>query len=102
MKGYQMEFGRSRVQYKDFFWTYYKFDRFDIYFYLNGKELAEHTAQYVTIELPQMENKLGTYISGKVQFIIFNNLNELKQSNLGVNANIEYNTGGYHIFLATK
>ncbi len=31
-EGYQMEFGRSRVQYKDFFWTYYKFDRFDIYF----------------------------------------------------------------------
>ncbi|HPA12056.1 MAG TPA: hypothetical protein PK692_00560 [Bacteroidales bacterium] len=101
-EGYQMEFGRSRVQYKDFFWTYYKFDRFDIYFYLNGKELAEHTAQYVTIELPQMENKLGTYISGKVQFIIFNNLNELKQSNLGVNANIEYNTGGVSHILGNK
>ena len=68
--GYQMEFGRSRVQYKDFFWTYYRFDRFDTYFYLNGKELAVHTAKYATKELNRLENDLDTYLEGKIQFII--------------------------------
>lgn len=32
--GYQMEFGRSRVQFEDFLWTYYRFDRFDTYCFL--------------------------------------------------------------------
>ncbi len=67
--GYQMEFGRSRVQYKDFFLTYYRFDRFDTYFYLNGKELAFHTAKYASEELRRLENDLDTYLEGKVQFM---------------------------------
>jgi len=55
--GYQMEFGRSRVQFNQFFWTYYKFKRFDTYFYLNGKELAVHTAKYATKELIRKAEK---------------------------------------------
>ena len=100
--GYQMEFGRSRVQYKDFFWTYYKFDRFDTYFYLNGKELAVHTAKYASKELGRLESDLDTYLEGKVQFIIFNNLTELKQSNIGVSTNEEYNIGGVTHILGNK
>ncbi|MBE0637722.1 MAG: hypothetical protein IH598_04320 [Bacteroidales bacterium] len=100
--GYQMEFGRSRVQFKDFLWTYYKFDRFDTYFYLNGKELAEHTARYATTELVRMETELGTYLEGKIQFVIFNNLNDLKQSNIGLSAGAQYNTGGVSYILGNK
>lgn len=101
-EGYQMEFGRSRVQYKDFLWTYYKFDRFDTYFYLNGKELAEHTAKYASSELVRMETELGTYLDGKIQFVIFNNLNDLKQSNIGVSDDSQYNTGGVSYILGNK
>lgn len=100
--GYQMEFGRSRVQFKDFLWTYYKFDRFDTYFYLNGKELAAHTAKYATSELTRMEAQLGTYLEGKIQFVIFNNLNDLKQSNIGLTADAQYNTGGISYILGNK
>ena len=100
--GYQMEFGRSRVQFKEFFWTYYKFKRFDTYFYLNGKELAVHTAKYVSKELPHLENELDTYLEGKIQFIIFNNLNELKQSNIGLAADEQYNIGGVTHVLGNK
>ncbi len=100
--GYQMEFGRSRVQYKDYFWTYYRFDRFDTYFYLNGKELAIHTAKYATNELSRLENDLDTYLEGKVQFIIFNNLTELKQSNIGLSTHEEYNIGGVTHILGNK
>nr|NQU91682.1 hypothetical protein [Bacteroidota bacterium] len=100
--GYQMEFGRSRVQYKDFFWTYYRFERFDTYFHLNGKELAVHTAKYATQELDRLENELNTYLEGKIQFIIFNNLSELKQSNIGLTAGSEYNIGGITHILGNK
>jgi len=100
--GYQMEFGRSRVQFKDFFWTYYKFNRFDTYFYLNGKELAIHTAKYGGEQLEIYENRLNTYLEGRIQFIIFNNLNELKQSNIGLSSGSEYNIGGVSHILGNK
>lgn len=100
--GYQMEFGRSRVQFEDFLWTYYKFDRFDTYFYLNGKELAEHTARYGGQQLEHYEDVLDTYLEGKIQFVIFNNLNELKQSNIGLNNGDEYNPGGVSHILGNK
>jgi len=100
--GYQMEFGRSRVQYKEFFWSYYKFNRLDTYFYLNGKELAVHTAKYASAELGRLENELDTYLEGKIQFIIFNNLTELKQSNIGLSANEQYNIGGVTHILGNK
>ena len=100
--GYQMEFGRSRVQYKEFFWSYYKFNRLDTYFYLNGKELAVHTAKYASAELGRLENELDTYLEGKIQFIIFNNLTELKQSNIGLSTNEQYNIGGVTHILGNK
>lgn len=100
--GYQMEFGRSRVQFDDFLWTYYRFDRFDTYFYLNGKELAQHTARYADDQLKKYENELDTYLEGKIQFIIFNNLNDLKQSNIGLTTDSEYNIGGISHILGNK
>jgi WD40 repeat protein len=89
-----MTFGKNRVQFNEFLWTYYKFDDFDTYFYLNGKELAEFTAEYANNQIPIMESKIESYLDKKIQFIIFNNLTDLKQSNIGLITNETYNTGG--------
>ena len=85
-----MTFGKNRVQSKEFLWTYYKFDDFDTYFYLNGKELAQFTAEYATQQVPLMESKMESYLDKKIQFIIFNNLTDLKQSNIGLITNETY------------
>jgi len=42
--GSNMTFGKNRVQYNEQLWTYYNYDDFDTYFYLNGKELALYAA----------------------------------------------------------
>lgn len=89
-----MTFGKNRVQFKEFLWTYYKFDAFDTYFYLNGKELAEFTAEYANQQIPMMESKIESYLDKKIKFIIFNNLTDLKQSNIGLITDQTYNTGG--------
>ena len=39
--GYQMNFGKNRVQYEDFEWQFYRLDRFDTYYYVNGSGLAQ-------------------------------------------------------------
>jgi len=92
--GSNMTFGKNRVQYNEFLWTYYKFDDFDTYFYLNGKELAVYLSKYATEEIPIIEKKMGAPLDNKIQFLVFNNLTDLKQSNIGLTQNSDYNTGG--------
>ncbi len=100
--GSNMTFGKNRVQYNDFLWTYYRYTDFDIYFYLNGKRLAQFVAKYVHNELPTIESRMGTTLGKKIQFIVFNNLTDLKQSNIGLSQNNSYNTGGITHIVGTK
>jgi Tol biopolymer transport system component len=92
--GSQMSFGKNRVQYKEFQWTYYKYQNFDVYFYLGGQELALYTADFAQKNLDQIEDKLDTSLDEKIQFIVYNNLTDLKQSNIGLVQDQKYNTGG--------
>ena len=93
--GSQLTFGKNRVQFKDFLWTYYRYEKFDTYFYLNGKELAIYAAEYADKHIKEIETELQSSLEEKVQFIIFNNLTDLKQSNIGLENDWDsYNTGG--------
>ncbi|MCD4729782.1 MAG: hypothetical protein K8R74_04215 [Bacteroidales bacterium] len=100
--GSQMSFGKNRVQYKEFFWTFYRFDNYDIYFYLGGKELALYTANFVDENLDKIEDKLDTGLDDKIQFIVYNNLTDLKQSNIGLINDQSYNTGGVTHIIGKK
>jgi len=92
--GSQISFGKSRVQYNEFLWTFYQFEKFDTYFYLNGQELAIFTAKYADAHLAELESELESTLDQKIQFIIFNSLSDLKQSNIGLVSDQQYNTGG--------
>lgn len=92
--GSQLTFGKSRVQYGEFLWTYFQYERFDTYFYLNGRELAVFVSKYVTEHLPEIESELESSLDSKIQFIIYNNLSDLKQTNIGLMGQLHYNTGG--------
>jgi len=93
--GSQLNFGKSRVQYKNFLWLYFRFDKFDTYYYLNGKELAEYCAEYTDKHIKEIEMELQSVLEQKIQFIVFNNLSDLKQSNIGLFGDWDsYNTGG--------
>jgi len=100
--GSQLSFGKNRVQYKDFLWTYYSFDKFDTYFYRNGQELAQYTARYAQDYIAEIELKLESSLDDKIQFIIFNNLSDLKQSNIGLMQDEQYNTGGITHIIGKK
>ncbi|MBN3035711.1 MAG: PD40 domain-containing protein [Bacteroidales bacterium] len=100
--GSQMSFGKNRVQYKEFFWTFYKFDQYDIYFYLGGQELALYTAKVAEESLELIEDKLDSPLEDKIQFIIFNTFSDLKQSNIGLVSDERYNTGGITHIIGKK
>ncbi|MCX6249346.1 MAG: hypothetical protein NTX61_01195 [Bacteroidetes bacterium] len=93
--GSQLTFGKNRVQFNNFFWTFYRFEKFDTYYYLNGKTLAQYAAEYADKHIKEVELELQSNIEEKIQFIIFNSLTDLKQSNIGLSGNWDsYNTGG--------
>ncbi len=100
--GSQMTFGKNRVQYGEFLWSYFRFDEFETYFYLNGKELAIFTAEYARMQIPRMQARLETSLGEKIQFIIYNNLSDLKQSNIGLISDQQYNTGGVTHIIGNK
>ncbi|MCF8303303.1 MAG: hypothetical protein K9I94_08535 [Bacteroidales bacterium] len=97
-----MEFGKNRVQYKDFLWTYYQYDSYDVYFYRNGRELAQYTSRYVYNHLRQFERLLDANLENKIQFIVFNTLSDLKQTNIRLLQEESYNVGGVTHIIGRK
>lgn len=93
--GMQMSFGKNRVQYNDFYWQYYRFDKFDTYFNQYGKNLAIYTQGFASKEIERVENMLDYNLERRIIFLIYNKLTDFRQSNIGlVNGNEDYNTGG--------
>ncbi len=93
--GSQLSFGKNRVQYGQFLWQYYRFNKFDTYYYQGGLELAQYTCRYAETHIREIETMLQSSLDEKIQFIVFNRLSDLKQSNIGLYNDWEYyNTGG--------
>lgn len=100
--GSQMEFGKNRVQYEKTDWFFYRFDRFDVYFYLGGGELAEYTMRASDRVLRDLEKTLDFTMDKRFQVVIYNKLSEQKQSNIGLLTDEQYNTGGVTTIVGTK
>lgn len=79
-----MDFGKSRVQYKEFIWQYYRFDRFDTYFYEGGKDLAAFVSEVAPEHIQDIENKLDFVFDEHIEFIVYNTQSDFRQSNLGM------------------
>ncbi|MBN1187664.1 MAG: hypothetical protein JXB49_35645 [Bacteroidales bacterium] len=93
--GHQMIFGKNRVQYNDFYWTYYRYERFDAYFNQEGMNLAQYTSDIVQKELIDIERFFDYSLEKRLILIVFNKMSDYRQSNIGlVTGKDEYNTGG--------
>jgi hypothetical protein len=100
--GSQTDFGKNRVKYEDYFWTYYSYDRYDVYFYEQGKEVANYVSKSAKTELEKVEKLFDYSFEEKVQFIIYNKQSDYKQSNIGLSTEQDYNTGGVTKVAGTK
>jgi Tol biopolymer transport system component len=102
--GHQMSFGKNKVQYYDYYWSYYRFDDFDCYFNEYGRDLAQFTADYATEKLAEIQDYFDYTLDKRMIFIIFNKNAEYKQSNIGLVTYDEdsYNTGGFSRIIKNK
>ncbi len=93
--GYQMTFGKNRVQYDPFEWQYYRFEKFDTYFYVGGSGLAQFTSQIVEKKIKEYERFFEFRFDQRLIFQVYNNLSDFRQSNLGyITGSDENNIGG--------
>lgn len=102
--GLQMTFGKNRVQYYDYYWSFYRFDDFDCYFNENGRDLAQFTANYAMKRLNEIEDYFDYKLEKRLIFIIFNKQAEYKQTNIGLVtfSDDDYNLGGYSRIIKNK
>lgn len=101
--GSQMEFGKNRVQYDPpRQWQWYKFEKYNVYFYMGGKELAIYTAQKAKIYIEEIEKLLDYNLDDKVEFIVYNKQSDYKQSNIGLEYEEPYNLGGVTKIVGSK
>jgi WD40 repeat protein len=102
--GHQMSFGKNRVQYFNYYWSYYRFDDFDCYFNEYGRDLAQFTADYAMKKLDEIEDYFDYTLEKRMIFVIYNKNNEYRQSNIGLVTFDEdtYNTGGFSRIIKNK
>ncbi|MEO6219430.1 MAG: hypothetical protein ABIO81_03310 [Ginsengibacter sp.] len=88
-----VEFGKNRVQYKKFKWQYYQSTNFNSYFSKSGQEIAKFVLQVAEEELPRIESFVEYSLQRRANIVIYNNFNDLQQSNLGLGIDWQNNGG---------
>lgn len=92
--GSMQEFGKNRLQYKNFLWQYYDFDKFQTYYYEGGKNLAIYTAKTAKTHLAELEELFDYKLDDKIEFVVYTKLQDFRQSNVALSVDEGYNIGG--------
>src|SRR5690606_32845082 len=76
------QFGKNKVQYKDFTWYYIQTDHFDIYFSQKGASLAEFTSKASEEALKAIESSFNYRINNRITIIVYNSQNDFQETNV--------------------
>ncbi|MDX1666601.1 MAG: hypothetical protein R3350_05215, partial [Saprospiraceae bacterium] len=88
-------FGKNRVQYhRDFDeWSQYESDNFITYWYGEGRNIGQSVVQIAEYDFEYIQSILEHRMNYKIQIIVYTDLSDLKQSNIGSEEAFT-NTGG--------
>ncbi|MBN2481837.1 MAG: PD40 domain-containing protein [Bacteroidales bacterium] len=101
--GHQMSFGKNRVQYNEFVWSYYRYEDYDVYFNEDGVNLAQYTGNYAEQAIRNIQDFFNYNLDNRLLFIVHNRLSDFRQSNIGlITGQDEYNIGGTTILSRNK
>lgn len=95
------EFGKNRVQYKEFNWQSYRSDNFDVYFYAGGQKNARQAILFLEEQFDRITDVIGYAPYKKTKIFLYNSVHDLQQSNVGVNDNL-FTVGGQTNFVKAQ
>jgi hypothetical protein len=78
------KFGKNRLQYDVFEWRYYSTQNFDVYFYGKGDKVALEAVGFLEAEFDRVTEVVGYSPYFKAKVFLYNSINDLQQSNIGV------------------
>jgi hypothetical protein len=85
-QGVTTDFGKNRIQFHDDFdhWDMYETENFVTYWYGKGREIAHTVVQLAELDNPAIQHILEHKMNDKIELIVYLDLTDLKQSNLGI------------------
>ncbi len=86
-------FGKNKVQYTKFNWSFIQSDHFDVYFSDDGKYLAEFTALAAESAYTSVSKSFRYHIVNRIPIIVYNSHNEFQQTNV-IGEYLEEGIGG--------
>ncbi len=98
-----VQFGKNRVQYhRDFDeWAQYESDNFITYWYGEARNIGQASLQFAEYDFAEIQRLLEHRINEKIQIIVYTDLTDLKQSNIGSEETFT-NTGGLTKIVGNK
>lgn len=97
-----MEFGKNRIQYREFTWFYYPSENFEVYYYIGGENLAQYTLVSCERNLKELQQFFDYTIDEKIEVLSYLNQSEFRQSNLGLTGDDQFNIGGSAKIVGSK
>ena len=84
-QGIQVEYGKNRVQYNRDFdeWSKYESDNFVTYWYGEARNVGQAAVQIAEYDFARIQNILEHRLNDKLQIIVYADLTDIKQSNIG-------------------
>lgn len=90
------------MQYQDFVWTYLDYERYRVYSYQGGQEIAKYVAVSIERQLAVLEHRVDLQLDAKINVLVYNNIDDFRQSNLGLSSDEQSNVGGVTKIIADK
>ena len=102
-QGTQTEFGKNRVQYHQDYdeWVYYESTNFITYWYGEGRNIGQAVVQTAELDHDLIQNLLEHRMNDKIEIIVYTDITDLKQSNIG-SEEAFVNTGGQTKIVGNK
>ncbi|MGB1216337.1 MAG: hypothetical protein ACPG5P_00590, partial [Saprospiraceae bacterium] len=89
----QVQFGKNRVQFHDFDWFEYDTDNFRVYWAGDARNVGHAAIQMAEWDYREIQDILEHKVNGRISIIVYQDLTDLKQSNIGLEETF-VNTGG--------
>ena len=99
----QTEFGKNRVQFHQEFadWSQYESPNFITYWYGEGRLIGQSVVQLAEYDFQEIQGIVDYRMNDKIEIIVYKDLTDLKQSNIG-SEEAFVNTGGQTKIVGNK
>ena len=100
-QGFKQPFGKNRIQYKSFDWSYFASENFEVYYYGKSENLAKKTIDYIESEFSRITETIGYFPFAKTRVFLYNSVSDRQQSNIGVRGR-DFTVGGETNFIKSQ